>query len=171
MALDSITLSKLIVLYMLDRVDFPLSNTTISEFINETGYTDYATIQQVIGILQDDGLINVESSRINTSYTLTPQGMEMLDYFGNKISDEIKKEINDYLTRNKYELKQTANIVSEYYRNTSGEYSVHCCVKEHNSNLIELTLSVPDEEIAGIMCDNWKEKSQEIYEFIMKHML
>lgn len=156
---------------MLDRVDFPLSNTTISEFINETGYTDYATIQQVIGILQDDGLIIVESSRSNTSYTLSSQGKEMLGYFGNKISDEIKKEINDYLTKNKYELKQTTNIVSEYYRNTSGEYSVHCCVKENNSNLIELTLSVPDEEIAGIMCDSWKEKSQEIYEYIMKHML
>ena len=94
MALESITLYKLIVLYMLDRVDFPLSNATISEFILETGYTDYANIQQVIGILQDDDLINVESSRSNTSYTLTAQGKEMLDYFGNKISEEIKKEIN-----------------------------------------------------------------------------
>ena len=171
MALESITLYKLIVLYMLDRVDFPLSNATISEFILETGYTDYANIQQVIGILQDDDLINDESSRSNTSYTLTAQGKEMLDYFGNKISEEIKKEINDYLKRNKYELKQTANIASEFYRNTSGEYSVHCCIKENNTNLIDLTLSVPDEDVAGIMCDNWKKNSQDIYEFVMKHML
>ena len=52
MAIESITLYKLIVLYMLDRVDFPLSNATITGFILESGYTDFATIQQVIGIIQ-----------------------------------------------------------------------------------------------------------------------
>ena len=95
---------------MLDRVSFPLSNNAITGFILETGYTDFATIQQVLGIIQDDGLINVESSRSNTSYTLSDSGREMLEYFGNKVSDEIKKEVNDYLRRNKYELKQAANV-------------------------------------------------------------
>ena len=156
---------------MLDRVDFPLSNNTISGFILETGYTDFATIQQVLGIIQDDGLINVESSRSNTCYTLTESGREMLEYFGGKISDEIKKEVNDYLTRNRYELKQAANVISEYYRTTSGDYSVHCCIKENNSSIIDLPLSVPDEEVADVMCGNWKEKSQEIYEFVMKNMI
>ena len=156
---------------MLDRVSFPLSNSTISEFILKNGYTDYATIQQVIGMIQDDSLIDIETSRSNTSYTITPQGKEMLEYFGNKISDGIKAEINEFLKENKYELKQSANVISEYYRNTAGEYSVHCCIKENKSSLIDLTISVPDEDMAGKMCDNWKIKSQEIYEFVMKHML
>lgn len=171
MALESMTLYKLIILYMLDRVDFALSNSTISSFILETGYTDFATIQHVISILQDDGLINVESNRSNTSYTLSEQGREMLDYFGNNIPEEIKKEIKQYLSANRYELKQSANILSEYYRTTGGDYSVHCFIKENNFPLIDLTLSIPDEEVANAMCDRWKEKSQEIYEFIMKTMM
>ena len=52
MAIESITLYKLLTLYMLDRVDFPLSNATITGFVLETGYTDFATIQQVLGIIQ-----------------------------------------------------------------------------------------------------------------------
>lgn len=40
MAVESITLYKLIILYMLDRVSFPLSNNAITGFILETGYTD-----------------------------------------------------------------------------------------------------------------------------------
>lgn len=171
MAVESITLYKLIILYMLDKVDFPLSNSTVSGFFLETGYTDFATVQQVLGIIQDDGLIDVESSRSNTSYTITPQGREMYEYFGSKISDEIKREADDYLTSNKYELKQSANVISEYYRNTSGEYSVHCYIKENNYPLIELTLAVPDEDVADVMCGRWKDKSQEIYEFIMKTMM
>lgn len=171
MAIESITLYKLITLYMLDRVDFPLSNATITGFILETGYTDFATIQQVLGVIQDDGLIDVESSRSYTSYTITEQGKEMLGYFSNKISDEIKKEVNDYLKKNKYELKQAANIISEYYRTTQGDYAVHCCIKENGSSLIDLTLSIPDEETADYMCGRWKDASQSIYEFIVGQLM
>ena len=171
MAIESITLYKLITLYMLDRVDFPLSNATITGFILETGYTDFATIQQVLGIIQDDGLIDVESSRSYTSYTITEQGKEMLGYFSNKISDEIKKEVNDYLKKNKYELKQAANIISEYYRTTQGDYAVHCCIKENGSSLIDLTMSIPDEETADYMCSRWKDASQSIYEFIVGQLM
>ena len=40
MAVDTYTLYKLIVLYMLDNLDFPLTNSQISEFVLEKGYTD-----------------------------------------------------------------------------------------------------------------------------------
>ena len=36
---ETFTLYKLIVLYMLDRVDFPLTTSQISEFILDEGYT------------------------------------------------------------------------------------------------------------------------------------
>ena len=101
----------------------------------------------------------------------TEQGKEMLGYFGNKISDEIKKEVNEYLTKNKYELKQAANIISEYYRTTQGDYAVHCCIKENGSSLIDLTVSVPDEDTADYMCGKWKDSSQSIYEYIIKQLM
>ena len=54
---ESLTLYKLIVLYMLDRVAFPLTQSQISEFILDKGYTNYLTLQQVIAELnQSDSL-------------------------------------------------------------------------------------------------------------------
>ena len=38
---ETYTLYKLIVLYMLDKVDFPLTTSQISEFILEKEYTTY----------------------------------------------------------------------------------------------------------------------------------
>ena len=38
---EAFTLYKLIILYMLDKVDFPLTNSQISEFVLDKGYTDY----------------------------------------------------------------------------------------------------------------------------------
>ena len=45
---DTLTLYKLIVLYMLSRVTFPMTNAQVSDFILEKEYTDYLTLQQVI---------------------------------------------------------------------------------------------------------------------------
>ena len=38
---EAFKLYKLIILYMLDKVDFPLTNSQISEFILNEGYTTF----------------------------------------------------------------------------------------------------------------------------------
>ena len=47
---------KLIVLYMLNRVDFPLTNSQISEFILDEGYTTYFKLQQALSELIESRL-------------------------------------------------------------------------------------------------------------------
>ena len=60
---ESLTLYKLIVLYMLEQVDFPLTNAQISGFILDKGYTNYFHLQQAISELTDSGLIRSETVR------------------------------------------------------------------------------------------------------------
>ena len=48
---DTFTLYKLIILYMLDKISFPLSNAQLSEFILEKEYTDYFTVQSALSEL------------------------------------------------------------------------------------------------------------------------
>ena len=64
---SSFTLYKLIILYMLQNVNFPLSNTQISDFILEKEYTNYFHLQEALSELQDTKLIEIEKVR-NTSY-------------------------------------------------------------------------------------------------------
>ena len=45
---ETFTLYKLIVLYMLDRVDFTLSTSQISELILVKGYTNYLRLQSAL---------------------------------------------------------------------------------------------------------------------------
>ena len=54
---EPITIYKLIILYMLSQVDFPLGNTKISNFFLDKEYTTYFTIQQVLNDLLDSELI------------------------------------------------------------------------------------------------------------------
>ncbi|NLZ80534.1 MAG: DUF4364 family protein, partial [Clostridiales bacterium] len=108
----------------------------------------------------------------NTSYChITHEGKETLGFFDNKISDSIKEDIDNYLSENKYELRDEVSNLADFYKSTSGEFTVHCQVKEGKNTLIELNLSVPSEEQAEIMCQKWKNSSQDIYSYIMKTLM
>ena len=65
---DPLTLYKLIVLYMLDRVNFPMTNAQVSDYILEKEYTNYLTLQQVINELTEAHMVSQETIRNRTSY-------------------------------------------------------------------------------------------------------
>ena len=83
---ESFTLYKLIVLYMLDKVDFPLTNGQISEFILDKGYTTYFTLQQAISEMVEAGFLREETTHNRTLYHLTQEGVETIHFFRNNIS-------------------------------------------------------------------------------------
>ena len=168
---DPFTLYKLIVLYMLQKVDFPLTNSQISEFVLERGYTTYFTLQSVLSELTESEMIRQETIRNCSYYTLTEAGEEALRYFQNRISQPIRSDIDAYLRENKMQLRDEVSIVADYYKNTAEEYTVRCVVKEKYVNPIELTITVPDETQAKTVCRSWRQKCQEIYEFVMKELL
>ena len=99
---DTVMLYKLIILFMLDKVDFPLTNAHISNFMLDKDYTDYFTIQQVISELVDAEFITTETIRQNSRYQITESGRETLSFFENKISTAIQDDINNYLKENKF---------------------------------------------------------------------
>lgn len=168
---EPMTLYKLIILYMLDKVSFPLTNAQLSDFILEEGYTNYFTLQQVLSELSESGLIRLETIRNATHYSSTPQGNETLNYFKDKISQAIRNDIDSYLKDHKIQLRNTASVIANYYKNTSHEYEVNCVVKEKDSDLVNLTLTVPSAEEAEQICKNWDKKCQQIYGILMKELL
>jgi len=171
MAVDSATLYKLTILYMLNKVDFPLTNAQISEFFLEYEYTNYFSLQEAINDLVDTGFIFSEAIRNTSYYHLTSEGRQTLDYFGNQISNGIIDDVDMFLINNKYELRNEVGTLSDYYRSSTGDYIVHCQVKESNTILIELNLSVPTKEDASYMCSRWKEASTEIYQNVMMNLM
>lgn len=167
---DPLTLYKLIILYMLDRVNFPITTAQISDFILEKEYTNFLTLHQVINELTEAGMIDTRTVNNRTHLSITEEGRETLQYFENRINDTIKQEIQAYLKENEFALREEVSVQGDYYKSTSGEYEAHLVAKDRGTNLIELTLSVPTKETAAAICDNWQKKNQEIYQYIIKQL-
>lgn len=171
MTQEPLTLYKLIVLYMLDQVDFPLTTAQISDFILEQGYTNYLTLQQALSELSETGLVNAQTVRNRTRLRNTKEGSETLRYFGNRISDAIREDISAYFAEHEIALRNEVNIQADYYKSTTGEFEVRMIARDKDALLIDLTLSVPHKEMAQEMCEKWDKHNQEIYQYVMERLM
>ena len=170
MAVDTDTLYKLIVLYMLDNLDFPLTNSQISEFVLDKGYTDYFTLQQTIYDLESSELIVPEMVRNSTRYMITNAGRETISMFNSKLPTAIKDDIHAFYQSKKYQLRKEIDLQADYYP-VGNEYVVQCLIKKKKATLLELKLNVVTKEQAIHICDHWQEDSDEIYNFLIQKML
>ena len=79
---------------MLQNVNFPLSNTQISDFILEKEYTNYFHLQEALSELQDTKLIEIEKVRNTSYYHMTEEGSKTLS-----LADYYKTAGDDYEVR------------------------------------------------------------------------
>lgn len=155
---------------MLNKVNFPLTKSQVCDFILEREYTNFLNLQQAISELIESGLVIAKSLRNRTHLLITEEGVHTLEYFGNRIGDSIQTEIDQYMKQHEYDLKNVVSVTGTYYKSTSGDYNVNLVAKENNSELINLTLSVPTTDIAISICENWDKKNQEIYQYLTEQL-
>lgn len=167
---DPLTLYKLIVLYMLNRVTFPLTTAQISDFILEKEYTNFLTLQQVITELTEAEMVSSKSILNRTHLGITPEGQNTLRYFENRIGDAIKQDIENYFKEKEFTLRNETAVQADYYKSTSGEYEARLIAKDRGIDLINIILSVPTEELASSICNNWQKKNQAIYQQLIQEL-
>lgn len=171
MLAEPMTLYKLMNLYMLHQVNFPLTNAQLSNFFLDREYTTYFTLQQTLNELLDAGLVKKETMRNSSRYEITKEGEETLEFFGKNISPAIVSDMDEYLKQNRFRMRNEVGLISDFYKSTNQDYIVHCEVREGKAVLVNLDISVPDKEQAEIMCNHWKDRSQEIYAYVMKSLM
>ena len=133
-----------------------MTNTQISNFFLEQDYTDYFRVQQVLSDLEDASLIHAESTHSNTQYTITPA---------------IERDTTAFLEKNKLELRSVNSILADYYKTPNQDYAARCQFRVHETNLIDLTLTVKTREQAQAICDNWKKQNEDVYAYLMDLLL
>ena len=171
MLAEPMTLYKLMNLYMLHQVNFPLTNAQLSNFFLDREYTTYFTLQQALNELLDAGLVKKETMRNSSRYEITKEGEETLEFFGKNISPAIVSDMDEYLKQNRFRMRNEVGLISDFYKSTNQDYIVHCEVREGKAVLVNLDISVQDKEQAEIMCNHWKDRSQEIYAYVMKSLM
>jgi DNA-binding PadR family transcriptional regulator len=164
---ESLMLYKLIILYILDRMDFPITNTELTRFILEKEYCNYITIQQTLEDLIEDRYVEVEHAHNSYLYRITASGKETLSFFYTRISVAIRDDIDAYLSEKEYQLREMVSTTADYYEAKKNEFVVELRVIERDSELVHINLLVTSAAEADIICNRWKECSADVYGYLI----
>ena len=162
---------KMMVLYMMGQVDSDLSATQIGEFMVIEDYVSFFAFQQILYELEQDQMISSRKADHNTYYHLEGPGRNALAYFGENLQPEIRREITDYVNEKKWETSHESAIKADYTLNANGDYAVRLQAFENKLPLVDLTVTVPDEETAMKVCDSWHDHNTDSYAFLMRELL
>lgn len=168
---DAMTQYKLIVLYMLEQVDFPLGNTQLTAFFLEKEYASYFSLQQTLSDLASDGLVRAESTHNNTLYRATAAGREILSAFPDKVSDAIKAEARAYLKEHQMDLKDGVHLPADFFEIADNYCLVRCQIKDGDIPLVDLSIKANNRKQAEAICNNWKRQNEEVYGYLMDLLL
>lgn len=168
---ETLMLYKLIILYILDKVDFPMTNGQLSNILLEKEYTDYFTIQEIISNLVDDEYIDAMTRNNAPMYQITPSGRETLSYFYDKISPAIRDDIDMYLSDHEYSMREEVSTPAEYFEVKTDDYYTRLQILEHGTAIMDISLSAGSKEAAEHICALWKQKSADIYAYIVSSLL
>ena len=161
--------NKLIILYLIEKIEIPLSNSEICQFALEKNLMNYFSIQQYLTELVESNLLEMITENNSTRYTITADGEETLNYFIKHISNYAKTVINTYAKENSKRIREEYAVTANYFQEMNNEYTVKCGVYDSDgtTSLMEISVNVATKDQARTICRNWRNNVAEIYGQIM----
>ena len=165
--------NKLLLLYLVNRMEFPMSRAQITDFVSGADFMDYYTLQQTLAVLVESGHLDAteENSLDNntTRYVVTGEGQTTLEYFERHIPWSRRQAIDRYITENQGQIKKDYENTATYFPNVENdEFRVKCGVYEDRRALLELFVSVDTREQAKLIQSNWRANASVLYQRIIE---
>lgn len=166
--------NKLIIMYIIDRLNLPVSNNNITRLVLETRLMNYFMFQQCFNELHEGKLLEFitakESLESFEGFNLTANGKNTLQYFINLIPPGIKKQLDKMLPDTRKEIQGEALVTADFMPESESKFTVTCKMGEKSFPLIELMAAVGTKKDARAICENWKSHSSEIYAEIIESL-
>ncbi|MCL2397622.1 MAG: DUF4364 family protein [Defluviitaleaceae bacterium] len=163
---------KIILLYLMNRMDIPMSNSQITQFVLEESYMNFYSVQQYLKEMVDIEYLDFSQDNNTTRYTITGDGMKALETFAAYVPQHMKNRIAKYVAENRREvMKGFETTANHFFDHDTGEYIVKCGVYDYDTLLMELNLSVVDKEQALLICNNWKSDVGRVHAQIINILL
>ena len=167
--LDSTTY-KLILLYVLDKMEIPLTENSILEICSSQN--DWINWMECKDILAQ--LITVEfvykpsTDNEENRYNITVKGRECISQFYSRIPKSLRDSIDQFASENKLNFKRSQEYVSKYFKNEDGSYTVELRILEPNiaQDVFTLSIKADSRHAAMLSCKKWKDLAPSVYQYV-----
>jgi predicted transcriptional regulator len=159
--------NKLLLLYIFNKVQMPISNSHITQIVLENNLINYFSLQQFLSELIESEFIKDEKKDRQHILTITPKGKNALEFFMNRIPEKRKETIDSYIKKNIENIKNDVEITAEYEQYMNGKYMANLKLANEGEVLINLKLSLDSLNEARNLCILWKQDPEKLYNKIL----
>ncbi len=160
--------NKLVLLHLFMKMEYPLTNAEITDFVVSLDLMDYFTLQQYLVELVDGGMLEYIKSESDFIYLITTKGIQSLDYFKNRLPNGLIVLINEGVSKYKKQHAVRTKVSCNHSKLSDSEYIVDLSIMENELTLINLKLNVVSNRQAKEICERWENSSSEVYGAIIK---
>lgn len=155
--------NKLLLLYILNELKFPISKNQLTEIVLENNFMNYFILQQYILELISSNFIESVEQDGKHRISITTSGINVLNLFSNRLLDEKKSIIDNYIKINLNNIKNAISVTADYTIENKNSYIVNLKAIENDITLIEVKLNVVSNKQARDLCAKWKNSSSDLY--------
>jgi len=168
--------NKLIILYLINRMELSMSRAQITDFVIAKDYMNYFVLEQSLSEMVEQGLLettNENAQDANTTrYAVTNNGLITLEFFENRVPRAFRNAINQYVEANRGKVKRDYEITATYFPNVENDdFQVKCGVYEDKRVLLELSVAVETREQAKLLQSKWRANASATYLKILDVMV
>jgi DNA-binding PadR family transcriptional regulator len=160
--------NKLMLLYLIDKLNLPVSNLQIIKLILGNKLMNYFQLQQNLTELKGAGYLSTTNDGGRTIFSITESGSQVLTLLSDHLHPGIMERIDLLIASVRNNIKNEILITADYYAERENEYIASCKMSEENFTLISIELLAGSKNDAKTICENWKKHSQDIYAEIIE---
>ncbi|MBQ9709747.1 MAG: DUF4364 family protein [Clostridia bacterium] len=165
-------LNKLILLFVFDKMEVPLSENTILDMCTSSNsWMSYMDCKPILSQLKDCGFIYVINSSGDPLYSITSDGRLCLANYFVKIPTSTREEIAAFIKKNRNRYRRKQDCFADYFMNKDGTYTVNLKIVEPAQPLLEMKFVVPSRQIAKNIYRSWEDKAADFYALIYENLV
>lgn len=168
------TMNKLILLFVIDKMEAVLTETTILDLCcYKNNWMDYTNCKQALFDVVDNGFVYKSTPMGGGSdlYDLTVEGRVCLNHFYTRIPSSIRRLISSDIKTRRIEYRRNQDYVATYEKCPDSSYDVTLKIVEPTKTTLEIKFNVMTRDIAKNIERSWKEKAPVIYAKISDTLL
>ncbi|MCL2216846.1 MAG: DUF4364 family protein [Defluviitaleaceae bacterium] len=166
--------NKLLILYLINLMDLPMSRAQLTDFIIAKDIMNHFILEKNLTDMVEGGFLEATSENAQdistTRYTLTEDGITQLDLLNDHIPRPVRNIIDRYVEQNRGKIRKGFEKTAHYFPNVENdEFIVKCGVYDdkRGSMLMEISVPVVTREQAKQIQANWNDNYSSIYSRIL----
>lgn len=167
------TQHKLLLLFVFDKMEMPLTDNTVFEFCTSSNsWLNYIDCKLALNeLIEAEFLGSTENAAKEKLYSLTTKGRTCLAHFFSKLPSSVREDISRQVKLQRMNFKRKQEYFADYDKTSDGNFKVSLSIVEPEQQVIELTLTVPSRELATKICQKWSEKAPAVYQSVFEMII